>query len=469
MRVAVVGGGIGGLAVALFLARRAHDVTVFEQEGRRAGGGLDEDSFAWDRPGVPQAAQPHLLLAPVRTVLRSDAPDVYERMRDLGAEEHHEFDWFDAPPPYRPGDEDLVTVAARRIVLETALAAAVARQHGANLRLGAPVRSLDFDTSGPVPRVTAVRTDHGTQRADLVVDCAGRRSPLARALAEAGCRAPAVENHRTGIAYICRWYRLRGDAPKRVRPTAMASFAGAAVFPADNGVFAVALLVSTKDPTRGALRDPDVFEAVARLFPAAAAWLEVGSEPLTGVRAMAGLDNRWTSFVDDDGPVVTGLVGVGDSVMHTNPTLGQGCSLALREAQWVAANCGGADRDPTGFALAYARWCRSALRPWFDVQVEADRALESVVADAGTAVTRVPTAAERARMARAACAYEDPVVMRARARVRHLATVPAEAYGDPEIKEHVDAWLASRGNQVPGPDGPERAEWEAVVGRRPVA
>ncbi|MGW0662749.1 FAD-dependent oxidoreductase [Streptodolium elevatio] len=464
MRVAVVGGGIGGLAVALFLARRAHDVTVFERDGRRAGVGLDEDTFTWVRPSVPQAAQPHLLLAPVRRVLRADAPDVYAAMRELGAEEYHEFDWFDTPPPYRPGDEELVTVRARRIVLETALAGAVARQHGANLRLGAPVRGLDLDTSGPVPHVTAVRTDHGRHRVDLVLDCAGRRSPLPRLLAEAGCRAPVVESHRTGLAYVCRWYRLRGDAPKRVRPVSMASFASAAVFPSDNGVFAVALLVATADRSRGALRDPAVFDAAARLFPAAAAWLDLDPEPLTGVRAMAGLDNRWTALVDDEGPVVTGLVGVGDSVVHTNPTLGQGCSLALREAQWVAANSGDANREPAGFAMAYAAWCRSALRPWFDVQVEADRGLAAVVGHDGTSAPPALSGREAARMARSACAYEDPVVMRARAKVQHLAEVPAVAYADEEVRRHIDMWLEARDGLVPGPDGPERDEWLAAVG-----
>ncbi|WP_436770786.1 hypothetical protein [Yinghuangia sp. YIM S09857] len=139
--------------------------------------------------------------------------------------------------------------------------------------------------------------------------------------------------------------------------------------------------------------------------------------------------------------------------------------MALQEAQWVAANSGDAERDPAGFALAYAAWCGSALRPWFDVQVEADRGLATVMgavrdSDAPTA----PPDRDVARMARSACAYEDPVVMRARAKVQHLAEVPAVAYADEEVRRHVDLWLAARGGHVPGPDGPGREEWLAAVG-----
>ncbi|WP_218000666.1 hypothetical protein [Nocardia higoensis] len=52
---------------------------------------------------------------------------------------------------------------------------------------------------------------------------------------------------------------------------------------------------------------------------------------------MAGLDNRRTAPVDQGGPIVTGLLGVGDSVLHTNPTFGMGIPFVLRTAAWVAA------------------------------------------------------------------------------------------------------------------------------------
>ncbi|MFC9020576.1 FAD-dependent oxidoreductase, partial [Streptomyces albidoflavus] len=64
-RVAVIGGGVGGLAAALMLGRRGHRVTVFEQDTRQAGDDPHLDFFHWRRPRVPQADQPHSFLAPV--------------------------------------------------------------------------------------------------------------------------------------------------------------------------------------------------------------------------------------------------------------------------------------------------------------------------------------------------------------------------------------------------------------------
>lgn len=138
------------------LGRRGHTVTLFEQDARQAGEDLERDFFHWDRPRVPQAIQPHSLLAPVRTVLRAEAPDVYTDLLARGAREHHEFDWFGEHPPHRAGDEDLVTLRARRIVLETALTAAVRREPTVEVRRGRQVRALTLREGRPA-RVTGVQ------------------------------------------------------------------------------------------------------------------------------------------------------------------------------------------------------------------------------------------------------------------------------------------------------------------------
>ncbi|MEU3777207.1 FAD-dependent oxidoreductase [Streptomyces sp. NPDC032472] len=456
-RVAVVGGGISGLGTALMLGRRGHAVTLFEQDGREAGEDLDRDFFQWDRPRVPQAVQPHSLLAPVRTVLRAEAPDVYADLLARGAREYHEFDWFSGHgglPPHRDGDEDLVTLRTRRIVLEAALAAAVRRESGVDVQRGLRVDGLAVREGRP-PRVTGVRVGADTCLADLVVDASGRRSPVPRWLIEAGCRPPVVDSHRTGIAYLCRWYRLRADGPRepgRVKTGSAAPFALAGVFPSDNDTFAVHLVLSTGDPTRGALTDPAVFEAAARRFPATAAWLDLAPEPQSAVLAMAGLDNRWTALADGDGPVVTGLVNAGDSLIHTNPTSGHGVSLGLRAAQYLATHADQVAADPLG----YHAWTERSLRPWFDAQVAADRATAQRLAESAPPPDRRAAAV-------AACAFDDPVVMRARAQVRHLVRTADEAYGTDEVDRHVSAWLAARPDFSPRYDGPTRDQWEETL------
>lgn len=465
-RVAVVGGGIGGLAVALFLGRRGHQVVVFEQDGLRPTGDLDHDFFRWPRPRTPQAVQPHAFLSPIRSVLRSEASDVYATALELGAWEQHEFDWFADHPAPRPGDDDLVTVRARRIVLETALSDAVWREPRIEMRLSEPVEGLAFDQDGDVPRVVGVRSASGVLEADLVIDAAGRRSPVGAWLTAAGCRDAVVENHHIGIAYFSRWYRLPTGGPAnpgRVRDVAVTPFAINLVFPSDNLTFAVTFAVPVGDPTRLALRDPAVFDAVARRFPASGPWLGLEPESLGDVHVMAGLDNRWTALVDGAGPVVTGLVGVGDSVTHTNPTLGQGAALALLAAQRLAATAHW--EDPAALAVDYYRWATRTLKPWFDHQVTVDRRDEAFLdGHTGSGAARPMDDVARAGLARLACSLDEPVVMRARAQVRHLVLPPDQAYGDEEVRACVAGWL-DRHPGFPGTGaGPTRAEWEALTG-----
>ncbi|MER6314004.1 NAD(P)-binding protein [Streptomyces sp. NPDC001581] len=461
--VLVIGGGVGGLATALLAARHGHTAELFERDARAPGTALDRDFFGWRRPTVPQAAQPHALLGAARTVLRDELPDVHAEMLRLGARERHELDWFEVRPPALPGDEDLVMLQARRIVLESALTTALRAEAGVVVRYGEPVTGL-ITVPGPAEnpgiQVTGVTTEAGRYEGDLVVDAGGRRGGVERRLAEAGCRPPVVERHRTGLAYFCRWYRLpegTDEGPRRPWAVTGGNFAGCAVFPADNRVFAVTLFVHTSDATRSALRDPAVFERAARAFPPGAAWLALGAEPLSDVRATASLDNRWSALVDERGPVVTGLVPVGDSITHTNPTLGQGTSLALWAARRVART---AHRDPGSarFAVDHHDWAVRTLKPWFDFQVVADAAIGERFA---TRAGRTGTAREVAALFD--CALEDPEVMRARARVRHLAEPPERAYADPEIKARVARWLAARPDYAPAEAGPDRAEWEKLT------
>ncbi|MFD4925022.1 NAD(P)/FAD-dependent oxidoreductase [Streptomyces goshikiensis] len=455
--VLVVGGGVAGLATALLAARRGHTAELFERDTRAPGTALDRDFFGWRRPAVPQATQPHALLGAARNVLRDDLPDVHAEMLRLGARERHELDWFDVRPPARPGDEDLVMLQARRIVLESALATALRGEPGVVTRYGEPVTGL---TTAPGVRVTGVTTPSGAHQGDLVVDAGGRRGGVERWLTAAGCRPPVVERHRTGLAYFCRWYRLPAgltEGPRRPWTVTGGAFAGCAVFPADNRVFAVTLFVHTEDTTRSALRHPAVFEAAARTFPPGAAWLALDAEPLSDVMATASLDNRWSSLVDERGPVVTGLVPVGDAIAHTNPTLGQGTSLALWAARRVARTAGN-DPGSARFAAEYHDWAVRTLKPWFDYQVVADGAIGERFA---TRAGRAGTAREVAALFE--CALEDPEVMRARARVRHLADPPARAYADPQVRARVARWLAARPDYEPNAVGPEREEWEKLT------
>ncbi|MFI0982231.1 NAD(P)/FAD-dependent oxidoreductase [Streptomyces sp. NPDC021093] len=478
---AVIGGGVAGLATALLLARRGHPVTLFERDSRAPCGDLDADFFDWPRPvTVPQAVQPHTLLGSARAVLKEELPDVYAELLRRGASEYHELAGLAEPAEVREGDEHLVLVQTRRILVETVLHYALRAEPTATVRYGEPVTGLVFgqggggderdgdDHSGQdgVPRVTGVRTERGAFPADVVVDSGGRRVRTAEWLAGAGCRPPVVERHRTGIAYYCRWYRLpegRAEGPRGPLGLTAGAFGGCAAFPCDNRVFGIALFLHTDDPTRTALRDPAVFESAARTFSSGAAWLSLGAEPLSEVLPLAGLENRWSALVDERGPVVTGLLAVGDSFAHTNPTMAQGISLSLWSARWLADHVDGGV-DPAGalFAAAYHSWAVRTLRPWFDVQVQTDEAIGQRYAERST---KPQDRFARQSAAMLECGLADPVVGRARARVRHLRELPRAAYEDPEVQRHLADWLAARPEWEPRTAGPSRAEWEKLTSR----
>ncbi|MGP3922748.1 NAD(P)/FAD-dependent oxidoreductase [Streptomyces sp. 8N616] len=462
--ILVSGAGIAGLSTALFLSRRGHRVTVLEQDSQGASGDLEKDFLDWHRPHIPQAIQPHGLLSPVRKVLNAEAGDVYRSMLDLGAWEQHEFDWFTEHPPYRDGDEELVLIRTRRIVMEHALAQAVRCERGIALRTGERVQDVIIDHGARVPHVLGVRTAMGAYHADLVIDAGGRRSRLAGRLVAAGCRAPVVERHRVGLSYFCRWYRMKtagATDPGRVPYTASSPYALSIAFPSDNATLAVAIAASVSDPTLPALRDPLVFDELARCFPSTGPWLALDPDPLTDVVIMAGLDNRWTALVDSLGPVATGIVAVGDAAVVTNPTLTQGIALGLLTAQRIAQTAHQAG-DRVAFAQGHHEWAVRTLKPWFDQQVEADRAGAERLALAPDA----PSSSAALAAARFPCGLEDPVVMRAWAQARHLLRTPAEVFGTPEVQARVEHWLRRHPDFAPYSNGPSREEWEKVTGHR---
>lgn len=150
-----------------------------------------------------------------------------------------------------------------------------------------------------------------------------------------------------------------------------------------------------------------------------------------------GIGQPLDRVVDETGPIVTGLVGIGDAVTHTNPTLGQGAALALWAAQRVATTVDPA-ADPVAFALDYHRWAIATLKPWFDRHVTLDRGNAARLAAGAAGSNGTPR--DDTPLAQAAllpCSLEDPVVMRARAQVRHLAQLPEHAYHTAEVHERV--------------------------------
>src|SRR4029453_11255743 len=187
-------------------------------------------------------------------------------------------------------------------------------------------------THGDPPHVTGVRTTQGDIAADLVVDAAGRRSPIDQWLVAVGARSTSTSRAECGIAYFSRHYRIREGAnppaPRTSRRVLALDEFTIGIWGGDNGTMQLAVAPLAQDARFKTLRHSEVFTAVLRTVPPYAEWLHVLG-PISGVFVMGGVHNTLRRLVVGGTPVVTGLLAIGDSVCTTNPTLGRGLTLAL--------------------------------------------------------------------------------------------------------------------------------------------
>ena len=461
-RVVVAGGGFAGLSAALFLARRGHAVTLVERDGDPPDGqSADDEARGWKRPGAPQSHQGHLLLARARRVFSEEAPDVLDAFVARGIRQ--------VPASVGAGALDgEYFLTSRRLVAEATLRRIVAHEPGVVWRSGETVVGLLTDASALVPVACGVRLGSGELLpAELVVDAGGRRSALPEWLCESGARAPADQTQHCGFMYLTRFYRTRAGCrqpPTRVPAAVPLDYATVIAFGADNDTFSVTLTLSTDDPYRARLRDPDCFEALMRMVPAAQPWVTTG-DPITEVATMSRIENRRRNLVDAHGPVVGGIVAIGDASLHTNPTLGRGISMAVWQAQHLASEASSAADDPVGFVQRFHDWTTDNLGFWFDSQVAADVAgLDRLAAGLRGERLDPPTdPASRFLGAAFRCAAHDAGVGAAVAAVVHLLVPPAEAFADPMVAGVIGAYLATDPQFDRPPDVPNRSQFELLV------
>jgi 2-polyprenyl-6-methoxyphenol hydroxylase-like FAD-dependent oxidoreductase len=455
-RVVIVGAGVVGLASALFLARRGHEVLVLERDGAPPDGTPEEDFERWERPGVPQAVHAHAFLARSARVLREETPDVLAALTARGVRP--------APFSFGEGYEDDVALLSRRLVFEAVLRRAVESEPGVAVRSGVRVTGLVADPAASRPTVRGVRLGDGERvPAGLVVDCSGRRSQAPRWLREIGAAAPVEARHPCHVVYFARHYRLRSgcayptDTPVVPRMTPYGPFIA---FGGDNGTFALAVALSTDDPYRAALRDGAVFDRVFWAIPGLDSWMQAG-EPITEVHPMAGLANRRRSLVRDGAPVVDGYVLVGDASLYTNASLGQGVSLGLWQAQQLARLCDGG----SALVVELERWTDHTLGGRFATQAALDESRSGAMRDGlRGAPMPEPDEPQRPMVALMALAMQgDDLALTWSRRMANLLVEPAEVFTDRHLTERLDTFLA-KDPSFGGDMGPlPRPDFEALM------
>jgi 2-polyprenyl-6-methoxyphenol hydroxylase-like FAD-dependent oxidoreductase len=478
MRILVVGGGIGGLATALTLGRRGHQVVVVERDDTPMPSDADE-AFEWDRRGAPQVRHSHALLARLRNLLLGHYPDVYASLLEAGASEMRFGD--NLPPTIEgfeaePGDEELVLIAARRTTFEWVLRQAALAEPGVEIITGRAAVGL----LGGDGHARGVILDDETELAgDLVVLASGRRIAVDEWLVDIGGRPVVEAVDDTGIVYFSRFYRLRDGQSPPPRSGLIGGDLGYlkyGVFIGDNQTFSITLAVPTSDSElRRALTDPTVFDTAARQFTAAADWLDGRSVAITDqVHSMAGLLNRWRDYVVDSAPVAHGVVAVGDAIVCTNPLYGRGCSTAFWSAQLLAEVIDTSESGATGsIELEYHIALVEQLKPWYlaalNQDTEAKRVAAAILAgEDPDGDTSDPRTFMRAvfREGLAPAMRTDPVVLRAVMRTMNLLASPESLLTDPEVSSRVLSMYNDREHRPPEPElGPRaRVDLLATIG-----
>jgi 2-polyprenyl-6-methoxyphenol hydroxylase-like FAD-dependent oxidoreductase len=357
-RIVVLGGGIAGLGVSIALVRRGYPVTLIERDPPPPADPALDPFLAWDRRGVSHFRQPHGFSARARNLLAAHAPEVLDRLRGDGIEEINVFKLLIPPREWQPADDEFTQVWARRSAFEFALRRTADAERAIDFRCPAVATGLIFDRSQPgPPRVTGVQLADGQElAADLVLDCAGQRSRVARWLAAQDVHVHAdMQDCQT--VYFSRYFRFRPgcDLPK-TEITVLRGDLGSVRFigfPGDHDTFAISLEARPDDQDMRLLRHTWAWEAAARSIPEVAPWIDpANARPVNDVETMGGHHNVRRRYVVDGHPIVLGLLPIGDAMCTTNPAYGWGASMALTYA-FAAAQAISCHADLVTMALAY--------------------------------------------------------------------------------------------------------------------
>ncbi|MGH8994944.1 MAG: hypothetical protein ACRDYB_02740, partial [Acidimicrobiales bacterium] len=443
--IVIIGGGVVGLGLGMLLADDGHAVTSLERDGAAEPGRPVEAWDSWERTGVNQFRLPHLFLARYRQLMEAELPRVIEALDRDGAVRFNPLAGIpeEMSGGARPDDDRFELISGRRAVVERAVATEADATAGLTVRRGVAVEGLlcGPDAMSGIPHVVGVRTDGGEQiRADLVIDCSGRRSALPRWLEAIDARPADETLEDSGFIYLGRHFRSSdGSIPPSLGPGLQEyGSISSLTLPADNGTWSVTLIARSGDRPLLGLRDIERWTEVVRSLPTVAHWID--AQPLEDrIVTMAKIEDRHRDLRPGGDPVVTGLVAVADAWACTNPSLGRGVSIGTLHAVALRDTLRdvGPDR-PADLVEAFGEATDAVVEPWFASTLSYDRhrLAEMEAIAAGETYDPGDPAFEIAK-ALSAASGQDPDVLRASIDVALVLDLPEAVLARDGLRDKV--------------------------------
>lgn len=444
MRILILGAGLTGLTCGVLLARDGHQVTIIERDPLPPQVETGDAWENWERPGVSQFRQPHLMLPRWHAEISRELPELLDRLERIGAPRtnllHLRGDAVTGG--WQPGDERFETVAVRRPVLESVLARLAGEQSRLTVRRGVRATGLILDRAPSIPQCQGIVTTAGVVRADLVIDATGRRTPVPTWLRAHGVPGPVEERADSGFVYYSRYFHHPGRPPRGDRYVLSHHPSWSVLtLPGDRRTSCVVLLTSDRDRQARSLRHERIWTAVVRCLPNTAAWVQ-DAHPLTTVMPIAGIEDIRRSYLRTDEPIATDILAIGDSAIATNPALGRGATIGVLQSaalRDLLAKPVGDGRElarelELETATSAGAWAENSIRFTRNRLAEIDADIAGVAYQSDDPTWAMTTALLRG-------ADHDPVLARASSSIGGMLRLPHEVFGDPSLTKRVATYM----------------------------